>query len=67
MSGQHTQNNPTQGGTPPQKGIEDEVFPPPILHLGPCVGSVSIPLFPTPPTREDFGRDKGLKTLLKSL
>ena len=67
MLGQRTQNNPTLGSTPPQEGVEAKVVPPPILHLGPCIGSISIPTFSTPPTQEDFGRDKDLKTLLKSL
>ena len=67
MSGRRSRNNPTQGGTPPQEGIEAKVVPPPILCPKPHIGFVSIPIFPAPPTQEDFGRDKDLKTILKSL
>ena len=62
-----TRNHPTQDGIPPQEGSKSEIIPPPKICLDTCINLVSIPANPVPPTQEDFGRDKDLKTLLKSL
>ena len=67
MLGQHTQSKPIQSGTPLQEVTEVEAILPPRTCLDPHLGSANGPIIPTPPTQEDFGRDKDHKTLLKSL
>ena len=67
MLGRRTRNHPTPDSIPPQEGSETKVVPPPKFCPEPCIGLVSIPANPVPLTQEDFGRDKDLKTLLKSL
>ena len=62
-----TCNHPTQDNTPPQEGSEVEVVLSPKFCPKSCKSLASIPANPIPPTQEDFGRDKDLKTLLKSL
>ena len=65
--GHHTRNHLAPDNIPPQEGLETKVIPPPKFCPEPCIGLVSILANPIPLTQEDFGRDKDLKTLLKSL
>ena len=67
MSGQRTRNQPTGDNDLPPKEPEAKVVLPPNPCPKTCKGLVSIPVNPIPLTQEDFGRDKDLKTLLKSL
>ena len=62
-----TRNHPTLDNIPPQERSKAKVVPPPKFFLEPCIDLVSIPANSIPLTQEDFGRDKDLKTLLKSL
>ena len=67
MPGRCTCNNPAQDGTPLQEGSRAKVIPPPNICLEPHIGFASVPIILVPPTQEYFGRDKDLKTLIKSL
>ena len=67
MSGHRTRNHLTLENISPQKGLEEKVVPPPKFCPKPCISLVNIPTNPIPLAQEEFGRDKDLKTLLKSL
>ena len=65
MLGHCTRKHPTPDSIPPQEGSEAKVVPSPKIFPKPCL--VSIPANLVPSIQEDFGREKDLKTLLKSL
>ena len=67
MSGRRTRNQSTQDDIPPLEGPEAKVIPPPKPQPEIRKGLVGIPTNPIPLNQEDFGRDKDLKNLLKSL
>ena len=67
MPGQRLHNQPTQDGILPLKGPKSKVVSPPNPRPETRKGLVSILANPIPLTQEDSGRDKDLKTLLKSL
>ena len=67
MSGWRARNQPTRDGIPPSEGTEAKVVTPPNPCPKACKGLVNIPTNPIPLIQEDFGRDKDLKNLLKSL
>ena len=67
MSDRCTRNYPTQDSISPQEGSEAEVVLPLKICPKPCISLASIPANPILSTQEGFGRDKDLKTLLKSL
>ena len=67
MSGRRTRKQPTQVSTPSSEEPEAKVVPPLDPRLETCDNLVNIPTNPIPQIPEGFGRDKDLKTLLKSL
>ena len=67
MLGHCTHNHPIQDGIAPQEGSKAEVVLPPKICTKPCISLANIPANPIPLAQEDFGREKDLKNLLKSL